>query len=56
MITECEWGCECESVPNRGFDTVLERVDFDRLVQGKIDRARRYIELQDRLGEQFETD
>jgi len=41
---ECEFGCECDA-PSRSFGTVLEQIDFDRLIQEKMDRARRYIEL-----------
>jgi hypothetical protein len=42
--TECEFGCECDN-QEPGFDPVLEKIDFDRLIQEKLDRARRYIEL-----------
>lgn len=56
MTVECEWGCDCDSSIDEKFEPVLDRVDFDRLVQAKIARARRYIELQDRIGGQFETD
>ena len=55
--TECEFGCDCDT-PRKfgGFGDVLDQSDLDRLLSEKIARARRYIELQDKIGGQFETD
>ena len=53
---ECEFGCECDTVREyRTFELVLEPEDFDRLIQEKMDRARRYQQLQDKIGGQFES-
>ena len=51
----CEFGCECDA-PGKPFGTVLEQIDLDRLIQEKIDRARRYIELQEKVGINTETE
>jgi len=51
----CEFGCECDA-PGQPFGTVLEQIDLDRLIREKIDRARRYIELREKIGGEFETD
>lgn len=57
MTKECEFGCECDSVTEfRPFGTVLDQTDLERLISDKVARARRYAELQDKLGGQFETD
>ena len=51
----CEFGCECDA-HSKPFDTVLEQIDLDRLIREKIDRARRYIELREKVGINTETD
>ena len=56
MKIECEFGCDCDSPGFKGFESVLEPVDLDRLIQEKISRARRYIELQEKIGGKFKTD
>ena len=54
---ECEFGCDCDTVGEHStFNTVLEPEDFERLIQEKMDRARRYQQLQDKIGGQFESD
>jgi len=57
MTKECEFGCECDTVAEFGpFDTVLDPPDLERLIKEKMARARRYVELRDKIGGQFETD
>ncbi len=51
MTIECEFGCDCDSTVFKNFDTVLEPADLDRLIQEKIARARRHIELQENIGD-----
>ncbi len=51
MTTECEFGCDCDGLVFKNFDTVLEPADLDRLIQEKIARARRHIELQENIGD-----
>ena len=57
MTIECEFGCECDTVTEfQPFSMVLDPEDLQRLIKEKTVRARRYVELQDKLGGQFETD
>ena len=57
MTKECDFGCECDTVAEFGpFDTVLDPPDLERLIKEKMARARRYVELRDKIGVQFETD
>ena len=57
MTKECEFGCECDTVTEfQPFSMVLDPEDLQRLIKEKTVRARRYVELQDKLGGQFETD
>jgi hypothetical protein len=57
MTAECEFGCDCDIPSEIGnFKVVLDQTDLDRLVNEKLARARRWVELQDKLGGQFETD
>ena len=57
MTKECEFGCECDTVTEFGtFDTVLDPPDLERLIREKMARARRYVELREKIGVQFETD
>jgi hypothetical protein len=57
MTEQCEFGCECDVATDfRPFRTVLDAEDLERLITEKTARARRWIELQDKLGGQFETD
>jgi hypothetical protein len=56
MTKECEFGCECDiAVEFKPFDAVLGPVDLQRLILEKTMRAQRHIELQNKLGEQFDT-
>lgn len=47
----CEFGCECtiEHAPGR-FGSILDTKDFQRLIEEKTARAKRYIELQEKAG------
>ena len=57
MTKECDFGCECDLTTEfRPFDTVLDPPDLERLIKEKMARARRYVELRDKIGVQFETD
>ena len=57
MTKECEFGCECDTVAEfQPFRTILDPEDPNRLIAEKTARARRWVELQDKLGGQFETD
>jgi hypothetical protein len=57
MTEECGFGCECDTVAEfQPFRTVLDPEDLQRLILEKTARAQRYIELQDKLGGQSETD
>ena len=57
MKIECEFGCDCDTPTDFGiFDSILDQPDFDRLVQEKIARARRYIEIQEKIGGEIESD
>jgi hypothetical protein len=51
MTLECEFGCDCDSPVFKNFDPVLEPADLDRLIQEKIARARRHIELQENISD-----
>ena len=51
MTEECEFGCECDKPVSKDFNPVLDPKDLDRLIQDKISRARRYIELQEKIGD-----
>jgi hypothetical protein len=56
MNNVCEFGCECDSSVFKNFETVLDPMDLDRLIQDKIARARRYIELQENIGKKVQAD
>ncbi len=57
MTKECEFGCECDVATEfQPFRTILDPEDLNRLIAEKTARARRWVELQDKLGGQFETD
>jgi hypothetical protein len=56
MNNVCEFGCECDSPVFKNFEAVLDPMDLDRLIQDKIARARRYIELQENIGKKVQAD
>ena len=57
MTTECEFGCDCDTPAMfQPFSPVLKPVDLDRLIAEKVLRARIHLELQEKIGGQFETD
>ena len=57
MTKECEFGCDCDTPTSfKDFSPVLKPVDLDQLIAEKLVRARIYLELQEKIGGQFETD
>lgn len=57
IVQDCEFGCECSyPVPRVPDKIFLDETDVERLVKEKVARARRYLDLMDRLSGQFESD
>lgn len=57
MKKDCEFGCECDTIEEvKQVNVELDEHSVRQLIEGKVNRAQRYIDLRERLGGQFETD